>query len=103
MAFDGTEGEEITMTVASGWTENYRDEMATGDPKGHFFGKDILNDLLDQTGCMGIRIYYGINDSDEKVLILAGAKANEDDMEELIVDKSKPCPAACGRNNDLNS
>lgn len=103
MAFDGTEGTEITLSTASEWTENYRDVMATGDPKGHFFGKDLLNDLLDQTGCMGIRIYYGINDDDEKVLILAGAKANEDDITDLIVDKSKPCPSYCGRNNDLNS
>lgn len=103
MAFDGTEGEKITLTVASGWTENYRDVMGSGDPKGHFFGKDILNDILAQDGCQGIRIYYGINDDDEKVLILAGAKANEDDITDLIADKSRPCPSFCGRNNDLNS
>ena len=103
MAFNGTEGEAISLAIASEWTENYRNTMGTGDPKGHFFGKDILKDILNQTDCMGIRIYYGINDDDEKVLILAGAKANEDDITDLIADKSRPCPTNCGRNNELNS
>jgi hypothetical protein len=103
MGFKGTEGEIITLTEASDWTATYRAQMATGDPKGHFFGKDILNDLLAQSGCMGIRIYYGIDDEEQKVLILVGADANTDDMTDKVADKSIPCPTICGTANALNS
>ena len=103
MAFNGKEGEQITLTEASSWTENYRNTASIGDPKGHFFGKDLLQQILDQSGCMGIRIYYGINEGGKNVLVLVGADSNENDITDLIVDKSKPCPSYCGRDNDLNS
>ncbi len=103
MAFDGTEGGEIELQTASEWTENYRKKFPR-ETKGHFFGKDIINDILDQTGCMGIRIYHALDDSDNKQLILAGAKANEDDMDSgVLADASTPCPPICGTHNDLNS
>ncbi|MFT5777744.1 MAG: hypothetical protein ACI837_000692 [Crocinitomicaceae bacterium] len=103
MAFDGTEGGEITLSTGSDWTQNYRDQVATGATKGHFFGKDILTALLDQEGCVGIRMYYGIDDEEQKVLILAGANGEENDILELVADKSMPCPSRCGVANDLNS
>ncbi len=104
MAFNGKEGEEITLTTASGWTENYRNHMTSGDPKAHFFGKDHFANILNQTGCEGIRIYNGINDDGKKVLIMVGAKANEDDIDDgIIVEKAVLCPTICGRANDLNS
>lgn len=103
MAFDGTEGEKITLTDASNWTATYRANMGTGDPKGHFIGKDLIEEILAQSGCKGIRVYYGIDDSDEKVLIFVGADADEDDMLDIIADRSIPCPSHCGSSNDLNS
>lgn len=103
MAFDGTEGGEIELQTASEWTKNYRKKFPR-EIKARFFGKDIINDILDQTGCMGIRIYYALDGSDNKELILAGAKANEDDMETgVLAEFSVPCPTYCGTHNDLNS
>ncbi|MDX2362287.1 MAG: hypothetical protein QNK23_15880 [Crocinitomicaceae bacterium] len=104
MAFDGTEGTVITLATASDWTENYRDVKASGDPNGQFYGKSKITDILDQEDCVGIRIYYAINGDDEKVLVLVGAKANEDDIDDGdIVEMGTKCPPRCGRNNDLNS
>jgi hypothetical protein len=104
MAFDGKEGEEITMETASSWTENYRNQMVSGDLKGHFFGKDHFNAILEQTDCVGIRIYNGMDDNGKPVLILVGAKVNEDDLVDgIIVDRAISCPDKCGRANDLNS
>jgi len=104
MAFDGSEGGSVSLADAGGWTETYREENS-GETKGHFFGKDILNDILDQTGCMGIRIYYAIKD-EKKELVLVGADEDEDDQLRLgdkIADLSVACPPSCGNNNDLNS
>ncbi|GAB5417597.1 MAG: hypothetical protein Crog4KO_25820 [Crocinitomicaceae bacterium] len=102
MAFDGTEGGQITLEQGADLTANYR---AANPLKrlGNFYGKDILTELLRQEGCMGIRMYYGEDADGNRELVLVGADANEDDMLELVVDLSKPCPNRCGTSNDLNS
>jgi hypothetical protein len=104
MAFNGKERGEISLVTASSWTENYRNQMVNGDLKGHFFGKERFIAILEQTDCVGIRIYNGIDDNDKPVLIMVGAKANEDDLVDgIILDKATPCPNNCGRANVLNS
>ena len=84
MAFNGTEGKKISLKDGGKWTSNYRKSKS-------------------EEGCVGIRMYYGIDDDGEKILILAGVKANEDDITDLIVDKSVSCPSRCGTKNGLNS
>ena len=101
MAFNGTEGGEITLELGADMTAEYRD-LNPNERKAHFYGKDILNDLLDQEGCMGIRIYFGIDSDGNKELVLVGADANENDMTELVVDISSPCPNLCDKNSPLN-
>ena len=104
MAFNGSEGEQVTLNEASAWTENFRETITHGDTLGHFFGKDIINKILDQPGCMGIRIYYGLEENGAKNLVLAGVMANEDDLVNGVLgDRSVPCPHYCGSPNALNS
>jgi hypothetical protein len=103
MAFNGKEGTVVSLNDAAGWTAAYRATITPGDRIAHFFGKDKINDILNQTGCMGIRIYHGLDANGEKVLVLVGADANEDDMEHgVIVEKSTPCPPRCSKKNALN-
>ncbi|MCR9171556.1 MAG: hypothetical protein NXI10_03625 [bacterium] len=102
MAFTGKEGGEITLEQGADMTANYRDENP-GQTKGHFFGREILLKLLDQEGAMGIRMYYGIDGNGEKELVLVSADADENDMLDLVVDISQPCPPRCGSSNSLNS
>jgi len=104
MAFKGNEGTKVTLSEASGWTAAYRRTIQEGERIAHFFGKDKINEILDQEGCMGIRIYHGIDESSEKILILVGADANEQDMTTgVIVERSVGCPPRCPGKNDLNS
>ncbi|PWL27337.1 MAG: hypothetical protein DCO96_11370 [Fluviicola sp. XM-24bin1] len=102
MSFDGTEGGSIPLTAGAALTEEYR-KLNPGATKGHFFGKDILQEILNQTGCIGIRMYYGIDEEGNKELVLVGADANEDDMTALVADLSMPCPGVCGNANVFNS
>lgn len=53
----GKEGAPIELETAIRWTRNYR-HMRPGERISHFFGRVHLQALLDQEGCMGIRIYY---------------------------------------------
>lgn len=101
MAFNGSEGSKISVREGGDMTANYR-TANPGERKGHFFGRDLLMEILEQEGCMGIRMYYGIDDDGEKQLVICGADASEDDMLDIVGDVSCPCPP-CGSANALNS
>ena len=102
MAFDGTEGGQIPLNDASLMTSNYRHNNPTSI-KGRFFGKDILNRILEQEGCVGIRVYFGQDEDGNNQLVLVGADSDENDMLDLVADMSFPCPNACSTPNPLNS
>ncbi len=102
MAFNGTEGGLIPLEDGADMTARYRDQNPN-QIKGHFFGKDVLNELLDQEGCMGIRMYYGIDDKGKKALVIVGTDADENDLTTKVGDVSLPCPSRCSSPNDLNS
>jgi hypothetical protein len=104
MSFDGTEGESITLTEAAAMTARYRNSSTAGNTRAHFFGKDIINDILAQTGCKGIRIYYGLDSDYNQELVLVGVTSTEADMTTgTIADRSFPCPNYCDSSSDLNS
>lgn len=102
MAFNGKEGGKISLEQGASLTKKYRNANPDAR-KGNFYGKDILKQLLEQNGCMGIRMYYGIDDDGNQELVLVAADADENDILDLVVDLSKPCPNRCGSPNVLNS
>jgi hypothetical protein len=104
MAFNGDEGSVVTLAEASGWTANYRRTIPAGEIISQFVGKNQLMKILNQKGCMGVRVYYGIGDDGKKNLIFVGATADENDMiDGIIVEKVVPCPPRCPEKNSLNS
>jgi len=104
MSFTGEEDHDISLEDAAALTASYRTENPT-EVKGHFFGKDAIQAILDQSTCVGIRIYYGIDSgTGEKHLVIVGADASEDDLYEgLLAERSVSCPPYCGGSNPLNS
>ncbi|MBC5992669.1 hypothetical protein [Pontibacter cellulosilyticus] len=104
--FNGSEGASIDRAEAAKWTANYRSRANTetngASVKAHFYGREILQKLLDQPGCMGIRMYYARDGKGQKQLVLVGADAEGNDMEDLVVDSSKVCPPDCSTGGDLN-
>lgn len=105
MSFDGKEGDTISLEDAATMTAEFRSQNPDAI-KGHFFGEDILKDILGQFQNKGIRFYNGINSSGDYTLIAVGAKSNEDDQlrsNNTIAEYSHPCPPRCGVANDLNS
>ena len=95
MAFNGNEGEVVSLEDAASWVANYGSEN-TGI-KAHTAGKNKLNSILNQTGCVGIRTYYAIDDQGNKCLVMVGVDANENDLENgVILERLPPCPPYCG-------
>lgn len=96
MAFDGDEGEEISLEEAAAWLANYSSENPS-EIRAHTTGKNKLNSILNQDGCVGIRTYYAIDGNGDKCLVMVGVDASENDLEEgIILDRSLPCPTRCG-------
>ncbi len=102
MAFTGDEAEQFPLATAAEWTGNYRAANPEG-LKAHFFGRTILNDILDQPNCVGIRVYYALDGNGVQQMIMVGADANENDLYEgIIAEVSKPCPPFCPTGSPLN-
>jgi len=103
MAFNGTEGEFITLAEGGEMTKAWR-EGDNGSTKAVFFGRDKLIEILNQEDCVGIRMYFGKNEDNEKSLVLVGASADENDqVQGKILDRGAPCPKVCATANALNS
>jgi hypothetical protein len=103
--FNGSEGNAISLDQAAKWTADYRntnDGSNGSTVKAHFYGREVLQQLLDQEGCVGIRVYYGIDEERQKQLILVGADTAGNDMEDLIIDGSHICPPDCSTTGGLN-
>ncbi|MGY3089522.1 hypothetical protein ACVWYF_002570 [Hymenobacter sp. UYAg731] len=104
MPFNGSEGRAIDPNKAGEWTKSFR-ERRPGEIFAHFFGRDILMDILNQEGCQGIRFYYG-SDSGVPQLIAVGADGDQNDQlgeNRIVADEAHSCPNSCSQPNMLNS
>lgn len=99
----------ITLDAAAKLTKKYR-SIGNIIPslgvviKGEFFGKNALVEILNQNGCVGLRMYYGADDLLVPHMVVVGVDANGDDqVTGHIADMSVLCPPTCGTANKLNS
>ena len=102
MAFDGSEGSSISLSTASGMTASWRSNHSR-DPKAIFIGRDLIDTILGQTDCQGIRVYFGEDAVGAMQIIMVGADSDENDIIGTIADGGLPCPTRCSEANDLNS
>lgn len=57
--FNGTEAQQIDLATAAILTATDRRQNPT-QPHGYFFGRNIIEQILAQPGCQGLRIYFGV-------------------------------------------
>jgi hypothetical protein len=104
MSFDGNEGKVVSLEEAAIWTANYRNSIQPSETIAHFIGKNKLLELLEQENCVGVRIYYGIDENGEQNLVFVGADENENDLVNgVIVEYAPKCPPKCSEKNPWNS
>lgn len=83
--------------------------------RAEFFGRDVIEEILKQKDCVGIRVYYAYADSatngdlkKEKRLLLVGAREDGSNIWAInsggkdgnggggtVADEGKPCPPYC--------
>lgn len=107
----------LTLAQASDWTRRYRDQ-SEHPVKGHCFTRQTLEQLLNQPGAEGIRLYYGRTEQNEPRLVAVATDAEQQDILGAVasfartedpggsgggVDTGAPCPPCCSVENPLNS
>ena len=72
-------GEEISHELANEFIQSYKQNHA-GEREGYILGRNIIDQILAQPGCTGMRFYYGLNEEGQKTLVYVGIDANGNDL-----------------------
>ena len=103
MTFTGNENHDISLSEASQWTANYRNANP-GQVIAHALGSGAITAILTQSGCVGIRVYYALNNEGEKQIVIVGVDSQGNDLYNgLLADRTFNCPPICSTANPLNS
>lgn len=111
-----TQDHKISLAAAATMTKRYRDNLAVVLASGYSqvlplnetFSKTAVNGLLNNTGCEGLRIYYGMDESLNVHAILVGVNEENEDIlpeengEGEILEDSQRCPPICPPSSPLN-
>jgi hypothetical protein len=72
-------GEEISHEMAADFVKAY-EEAHPNENRGYHLGRNIIEKILAQPGCAGIRFYYGLNEEGQKTLVYVGMDADGKDL-----------------------
>ncbi len=106
----------ISLSTAKEMTLRYRTEKGNVLKSGYenilllseTFNRDAFDKLLSQSGCVGVRVYFGMNADLTIKVIAVGVNADDRDIlpltenaelisddEGVIVEEGRPCPPFC--------
>ena len=78
---DETVGEHIGYDLGVKMVKDYYDTFGEGGAQ--FVGKNILQEILAQPGCIGINIYKALNEKGEKTYVLVGLDKSNNPILEI--------------------
>lgn len=92
----------ISLEEAAAHTKRYRDAKIH-EVKGGAFHKDQVLELLNQPGCVGLRIYHGRDKTGSPTVVLAGIDTADNDLTTgVLLEEWYPCPPLCQSTSPLN-
>lgn len=103
--FTGAENHRLAMDTAISMMENFQADNPF-DAYGWYFSRKALEELLSQTGCVGIRIYGGLDAGGKFSPVLFGVTEDGRDIDGaglskdlggsiIILEMAVPCPPYC--------
>jgi hypothetical protein len=104
MALPESKDHRISLSDAAAQTRRYREQVGKDAPKSGFLFRKLIDELLAQPGCAGLRICYARTDKGEDSLVLVGVDKNGNDMVEgTLLEDVFWCPPFCGAGSALNT
>jgi hypothetical protein len=101
----------ISFETAKAYIERFRsnrDNIEVPEFKGSLsfsetFEVEAFKALVDQPGCVGVRIYYGMKDDLKICAVIVGVNAENQDVvgdyrtgeRDIIIEDSELCPPVC--------
>jgi len=77
-------GEEISHELAGSFVQNYM-EKYPNDMVSYHIGRNIIEHILAQPGCVGMRFYNALNEAGKKTLVYVGIDASGKDIVKKVV------------------
>ncbi|GAA3922798.1 hypothetical protein [Hymenobacter algoricola] len=94
-------GALIPLGKAVEMTMHYQADHA-GSVQAGYFSSHVYRELLEQPGCIGIRVYKGLKEGNLECFVLVGVNGKGADMTEgLLYDMAAPCPPTCSTDSPL--
>ena len=79
-----TVGENIGLAEGMELVQNFREANPTATP-GYYIGRDIIDQILNQPGCVGINFRKCLSENNEEHLVYTGVDADGKDILEFSV------------------
>jgi ABC-type dipeptide/oligopeptide/nickel transport system permease subunit len=95
--FTGYKNQSISFQEAKGLLKTYERIVASDAVIAQYFGKEIVDKILAQPGCVGVRMYYGKHANGKPgVLIIGVDKYGKDMVTGVLAGPTMVCPPYCG-------
>lgn len=110
-------GEDIGYELGTKMVKRWHDQNPD-DVLASFTGRNIIESILAQPGCTGIRMFNAINELGVKQLVLVGADKDGNNIlsyttigengeiikkKGIVADRSTICPPSCGSAGDVQT
>lgn len=77
-------GEEIGLELGTQMVKGYQ-KANPSDVHSYLIGRDIIDQILAQPGCVGIKFFNALNEKGEKTLVYLGVNENGEAILEISV------------------
>ena len=92
----GYKNQSISFQDAKGLLKTYERIAASDAVIAQYFGKDIVDKILAQPGCVGMRMYYGKHATGKYSVIFVGVDKNGNDIVSVVLAGPPGiCPPYC--------
>ena len=94
--FTGKEPHDISAEKAREYIRNWRAQAAPGHMRGGFVARGVLDRMLAQPACVGLRIYHARHEKGHDTFVIVGADADGNDLwKGPVAEELVPCPPYC--------
>lgn len=76
-------GEEISHELGAKMVKDFQDNYPK-ESIANYIGRNIIENILAQPDCMGIRFYYALNEMGKKTLVYVGIDSEENIITECV-------------------